>query len=142
MGRPGAPSPPPCPPPAVGSPLLLPKGRQAVEHTGGEGDGVAEERGERQAEQHGEHGHPARQGQPSGPGQLPTGCRDGVWPGCAHREPSGASSPAVEGGFLPGPQPVGPGGHGVGELDELAAERSLAQEQDESVEPPERAKQS
>lgn len=42
--------------------------------------------------------------------------------------------PAVESSFLPGPQLVRPRRHGVGELDELAAEGGFAQEQDEGVE--------
>lgn len=54
----------------------------------------------------------------------------------------GASSPAVESSFLPGPQLVRPRRHGVGELDELAAEGGFAQEQDEGVEPPGRAHES
>lgn len=54
----------------------------------------------------------------------------------------GASSPAVESSFLPGPQLVRPRGDGVRELDELAAERGFAQEQDKGVEPPDRTNQS
>lgn len=133
----------PCLSPAPGPLLLLPEGRQAVEHARGEGDGVAEERGERQAEHDGEHGHPGRTGAALSAGPRSPRHSGGVLPpGCAPREPPGASSPAVERCLLPGPQPVGPGGRGVGELDELAAERGLAQEQHEGVEPPERAKQS
>lgn len=73
---------------------------------------------------------------------LPTGCKGCSLPRMCPPLAPGASSPAVESCFLPGPQPVSPGGHGVGELDELAAERGLTQEQDEGVESPERANQS
>lgn len=132
----------PCPPQAAGPLLLLPEGGQSVKHAGGEGDGVAEECGQRQAEHDGEHSHPAGTGaalsawpcSPRPAGVFPS-------PGCAPGSPPGPCSPAVEGCFLPGSQLVGPGGNGVGELDELAAERGLAQEQDEGVEPPERANQ-
>lgn len=140
------------PPQADWSLLLFAKCRQAIEHPGGKGNGVSKECGQCQAEHHRERGHPGREKQPSNPGSAPHGMQ-----GCSsivtcipawflrwlhHHNTPGASSPAVESSFLPGPQLVRPRGDGVRELDELAAERGFAQEQDKGVEPPDRTNQS
>ena len=49
------------------------------------------------------------------------------------------SSPTVEEGLLPGLEFVGPGRDCVSKLYELAAERDFTQEQDEGIQPGERA---
>lgn len=94
-------------------------------------------------------------GSPQSRAPLPRGCRDARPLRRAHVHPNavpgmasppqhtpGASSPAVESGFLPGPQLVRPRRDGIRKLDKLAAEGGFAQEQDKGVEPPDRANQS